>query len=492
MKVMDEGLREKTVTQRLSARLVFTVFSCTLGASFQFGFSTGFVNNVEPYMKRYLMDVGVVEEGADARFMSLWSIAVGGFAIGGVVSTFVFPKVAQMIGRKAAILSTTIFCFVSSYLIAFPTSQADLIIGRIMVGMSAGGACAVVPTYVTEIAPLELRGTLGTVHQLLITIGIFVAQLVSTAEFGLFGSSEKWQCCLLIPCACALIMLSTLPFCEDSPSYLFHKFGEERARNALSWFRPNGQSKNYHIDEDIEKIKEEQALSQKDAFLNDIFHDPLLWRPLVVATIVNLSMQFSGIDAIFYYSTYVFHRAGVSERHAQVYTTIISFANVVITIPAMLLMDVAGRKMIQTVGLSGMCTSFVVMTIALVAELHILSLVAMMASISCFAMGPGCIAWFITSELMPLHARPVATTVALTVNWSANLFIAGVFPRIEHMLGNYAFATFAASTACLALFTVVHLPETKGKTITEVREWFLRHSLQDYSKIDSAQVSSCN
>jgi SP family facilitated glucose transporter-like MFS transporter 1 len=288
-------------------------------------------------------------------------------------------------------------------------------------------------------------------------------------------------------------MLLTLPFCEESPSYLFNTLGEKRAIDALSWFRPNGQDKIALIDREIEAIKEEQALSRNDATLLDIFQDPLLWRPLLVATMVSLSMQFSGIDAIFYYSTNVFHRAGVSEKHSQVYTTFISLANVLITIPAMLLMDVAGRKVIQTVGLSGMCASFIVMTIALVQEFHILSVVAMTASISFFALGPGCIAWFITSELMPSHARSTATTVALTVNWLANMFIAGIFPKIEHMLGNYAFATFAASTTFLAVFTVTCLPETKGKTITEVREWFLKqYCVREYSSFGDAQEPICH
>jgi SP family facilitated glucose transporter-like MFS transporter 1 len=479
---VNEWPSESITESRLSVRLILTVLICALGGSFQFGFSTGFVNNAEPYVKRYLISVGVTEEGADTEFRSLWSVAVSGFAMGGIVSTFLFPKIAQRVGRKAAILATTPFCFFSCYLIAFPSSWCALIVGRIMVGISAGGACAVVPTYITEIAPLELRGSLGTVHQLFITIGIFVAQLVSTEQFGFFGSDEKWQCCLVLPSACAFIMMLFLPFSEDSPAYLFQRYGEERAENALLWFRPH-RPHCPPICNELQTIKEELSLSSKDAGIIDVLGDPLLWKPLLVGSIVNLSMQFSGIDAVFYYSTNVFHRAGIVENESQVYSTLISLCNVLITIPAMLCMDMAGRKVIQACGLSGMCASFVVMTFALVHDYHRLSVVAMTMSICFFALGPGCIAWFIIGELMPLHARSIATTVALTVNWMANMLVGAVFPQIEHTFDSYAFGTFVVSTALLALFTVACLPETKGNTILEIRAWFVDKAAKQYSNM---------
>ena len=142
-----------------------------------------------------------------AEFRFWWSVAVSGFAMGGLVGTFVFPTLANKIGRKRTILSTSVFCYLSCYLIAFPSSWWMLILGRILVGIGAGGACGAVPTYITEIAPNDLRGTLGTVHQLMITIGILTSQALSTTELHLLGEDSRWQYSLLVPFACTTFLV---------------------------------------------------------------------------------------------------------------------------------------------------------------------------------------------------------------------------------------------------------------------------------------------
>lgn len=219
-------------------------------------------------------------------------------------------------------------------------------------------------------------------------------------------------------------------------------------------------------------MKQEIELADKTASVVDVLKDELLWKPILIGTVVNLSMQFSGIDAVFYYSTSVFLSAGMELETAQLATTLIGLCNVIVTIPAMLFMDKAGRKVIQAAGLGGMCLSYVVMTIALVCNMHTLSVIAMVMIICFFAFGPGCIAWFIIAELVPIHARGIATSVALGVNWAANFFIAFVFPHILSYLGRWTFTVFVVSTFTLTLYTIIFLPETKGKTVMEIRETF--------------------
>jgi len=463
---------------RISWRLLLSVLSGTLGASFQFGFSTGFVNNMQAYIRAYFEEIGVVEkDGSPEDFTFMWSIVVSGFAIGGMIGTFLFPVLSDRVGRKTAILSTSVFCYASCYLIAFPSSWTDLILGRVFVGIGAGGACAVVPGYVTEIAPTELRGTLGTVHQLMITIGIVVAQALSTEKFNLFGSPDLWQYTLLVPFASTTFLLITMPFCCESPAYVFKKEGWDAAKDVLWKLRPDHPDKYKTIFRELKAIRNEAQLSPEKATVKDFISDELLWKPLLVGSMVNLSMQFSGIDAVFYYSTNVFLSAGFSMSDAQVCTTMISLANVLVTIPAMFLMDKAGRKVIQIAGLSGMGLEYLLMTVGLVNGLHLVSVVAMFFVICCFAFGPGCVAWFIIPELLPIHARGVATSVALTVNWTANWFIAFIFPRILAYLGPWTFGVFAVSTSLLSVYLFIFLPETKGKTPIEIREVFSSDNL---------------
>jgi MFS family permease len=197
-----------------------------------------------------------------------------------------------------------------------------------------------------------------------------------------------------------------------------------------------------------------------------------LWKPILIGMFVNVSMQMSGIDAVFFYSTMVFEEANIHQDWAQVWTTAVGVVNVLVTIPAMLYMDKLGRKRILATGLSGMCASFVVITYAMVNGHHMLAVYAMISIIVFFAFGPGCIGWFISSELCPIHARGFGNALGMGVNWGANWLVGFVFPYILSVLGNWTFTVFMATTGLLAVFTLLFVPETMGLQPHEVAALF--------------------
>mmetsp|Transcript_78768 Transcript_78768/g.254479 ORF Transcript_78768/g.254479 Transcript_78768/m.254479 type:complete len:561 (+) Transcript_78768:112-1794(+) len=457
---------------KVTMQLLRAVLASTIGASFQFGFSTGFVNNTETFIRHYFIATGAETTGDDRHFNVMWSLAVSGFAIGGFLGTLAFPALASRVGRKWAILSTTGFCYASCYMIAFPAGWWALILGRVLVGIGAGGACATVPMYVSEIAPLETRGTLGTVHQLMITIGIVTAQALSTSKLHLLGDDRLWHGILLVPVACTTILLLLLPGCEDSPVYLLQNKGAARAAKALWWFRGKSTAEDKIWAEIFAMRLELTHCGSETAGFREIARDRRLWGPVLVGVGVNLSMQLSGIDAVLYYSTRVLEDAGVPLEWAQVYTVLISSMNVLVTIPAMLLMDRTGRKVLQICGLGGMCLAYTVMTLSLLRGHHLVAVGAMFVLVVCYAFGPGCIAWFIVAELTPVHVRPFATTVGLGANWLANFAVAFTFPHILASMHSWTFSIFAVLTLLLTLFTVICLPETHGRTAAEIAEYY--------------------
>lgn len=330
---------------------------------------------------------------------------------------------------------------------------------------------SLVSIYISEISPVHLRGGLGTSSQLLITMGILIAQVVSTSKFDLLAGRDTWQYMLLIPTACCSVLLLGLPGCADSPSFLLNNRGEAAAEEALRWYRTDASED--AIAAELQAMRDELALGGgKTASARDILRDPLLWKPILTGMIVVISVQTSGIDAVFFYSTMVFQRAGISVVWAQVCTTAIATVNVLVTVPAMLFMDKAGRKLFQTVGLGGMCFWYVVITFAMVTGRHMLAVYSMVGIIVCFAFGPGCICWFIVAELTPIHARSFGISLGLGANWCANWFVGFVFPHVLSALGDWSFSIFIVTTFVLTVFTVVCVPETKGKTITEVSKFF--------------------
>jgi len=333
----------------------------------------------------------------------------------------------------------------------------------------------VVNMYINEISPAKIRGALGTSTQLLITIGIAASQALSTEKFRLLATAELWRYMMVLPGACCFILVIGLQLMPDSPSFLLRNKGIDEARESLRFFRSGCTDE--MVEEELHNLQKEAALCEgkTDVTFWEVCTDKTgqLWKPIIIGMFVNMSMQMSGIDAVFFYSTMVFEQANIDREWAQVWTTAVGVVNVLVTIPAMMFMDKLGRKYILATGLAGMCLSFTVITYAMLNNLHLLAVYSMISIIIFFAFGPGCIGWFIVSELAPMHARGFANALGLGVNWGANWFVGFVFPFILDVLGNWTFVVFMMSTGCLSIFTLVCVPETMGLQPHEVAALFV-------------------
>jgi SP family facilitated glucose transporter-like MFS transporter 1 len=314
--VAMERLREKDGDVEPTTYLLwFTVFIVAMGSSFQFGYGTGVMNNTENIIRGEFMSNG-------KSFTTMqWAVVVSSYGIGGLLGSLGVPLVQRTVGRRDILLANNVFVFASSALIAFAPSWWVITIGRVCIGIVAGVSTAVVPTYFAEICPTTCRGAVGTLHQLGIVVGILISQLLSTPSLHLLGSEEGWRWLFLVPAACAAIQMITLPFCPESPSFLYQHKGAEAARTALERFLGRGA----HCDRYLDNIRSElqsgsgesssgesSSGASPDAFgLSHLFSSMQLRRQLIVGVVIQLSMQFSGIDAVLYYSTSVFQRACV-------------------------------------------------------------------------------------------------------------------------------------------------------------------------------------
>jgi len=315
--------------------------------------------------------------------------------------------------------------------------------------------------------------------------------VVLTAKFELLSGPDLWQYALLLPLACNTILVLGLPWCPDSPPFLLKTEGEASARKALRWFR--GSEAEIMIESELAEMLEEAQMSNvARASVVDIFRDPSLWKPVLVGTVVNISMQLSGIDGVLYYSTRTFEAAGITVEWSQLATTFVGVVNVFATIPAMLFMDRAGRKVIQCIGLGGMAASYALITFALVAGWHSLAVFSMVSIIVFFAFGPGCVGWFIVAELTPIHARAFGTSLGLGANFFANWMIGFIFPFIHQALGSWCYMVFFATTLTLTFVTFLCVPETKGKSIAEVSKFFApKAKLQEPLLASDSRSSQC-
>lgn len=462
----------------LTLFLSYAIMAAVLGM-FQFGYNTGVINapqgNIENFFKGLYKERYGQDLTSDKAEM-LYSIAVSIFAIGGMLGGFGGGMVANKFGRKGGLLLNNVLgvagaCLMWSTKVA--KSYEILFVGRFIIGVNCGLNTSLVPMYISEISPLNLRGGLGTVNQLAATIGLLLSQVLGIEQ--ILGTNEGWPLLLGLAVVPAVLQLVLLPVCPESPRYLLiTKQWEEEARKALRRLRASNA-----VEEDIEEMRAEERAQQSEASIGmmELICSPTLRMPLIIGVVMQLSQQFSGINAVFYYSTSLFVSSGLPEDSAKFATIGIGCIMVVMTLISIPLMDRMGRRTLHLYGLGGMFIFSIFITISFLIKemidwMSYLSVVSILFFVKFFAVGPGSIPWMITAELFSQGPRPAAMSIAVLVNWTSNFMVGLGFPSLRNALDNYTFLPFSVFLAIFWIFTYKKVPETKNKTFEEIAALF--------------------
>nr|ANV20786.1 solute carrier family 2 facilitated glucose transporter member 1 protein [Pteria penguin] len=463
-----------TAKGKITAFLSLAVFSAILG-SLQFGYNTGVINAPEKKIKEFMNESHIMRWEApmsENALVSLYSLLVAIFAVGGMIGGLIAGWWAGTFGRKFGMLINNAFGFGAAALMFFSRearSYEMIICGRFLIGFNCGLYTGLTPLYLSEIGTADIRGALGTLHQLGVTVGILLSQILGFPE--IFGNGRFWHVLLglcVVPCA---IQMLTMPFCPESPRYLLIKKDREQdAHTALVKLRGTT-----GVSADIDEMKQEHRAQQSEAKIGilSLLKKKSLRMPLLISIVMHLSQQLSGINAIFYYSFSLFTSAGISESIAAHATSGIGAIMVVMTMITIPLMDRIGRRSLHLTGLAGMFIFSILITLSLcftdqVAWFKIGNVVVSLIYVIFFAMGPGSIPWLIVAELFSQGPRPAAMGISVLINWISNFAVGYAFPSMQKGLGNYSFLPF---TVCLLLFWIFiykYLPETKNKTFEEI------------------------
>ncbi|XP_051556171.1 solute carrier family 2, facilitated glucose transporter member 2 [Myxocyprinus asiaticus] len=475
--------------EKLTGTLALAVFTAALG-SLQIGYSLGVINAPQKVIeKHYAKSLGVYnkkltwsdggnftehENQTHPSVVMYWSLSVAVFSIGGMVSSFLVGFVSDFRGRIKGMLAINLLAITAGLLMGLAkmgTPHLMVIAGRAIMGLYCGLTSGLVPMYIGEISPVKYRGALGTLHQLALVIGILLSQVIGL-EF-LLGNDDMWPVLLGLSGAPAILQCLLLLLCPESPRYLYIKLGKkEEACKSLKRLKGD-----YDNSKDIAEMQAEKEEAMKEAKVSilRLLRASVYRRQLFVALMMHLSQQFSGINAIFYYSTSIFQTAGVGQ---PVYATIgVGVINIIFTLVSVVLVDRAGRRTLTLIGLGGMCCCAVAMTVGLAFQeayswMSYLSMAAIFLFVSFFEIGPGPIPWFIVAELFSQGPRPAAIALAGCFNWTSNFIIGMFFPYLEEVCGSYVFIIFAVLLFGFTIFIYLHVPETKGKTFEEIAAVF--------------------
>merc|ERR1712012_602831 len=198
-----------------------------------------------------------------------------------------------------------------------------------------------------------------------------------------------------------------------------------------------------------------------------------LRRPLIIAMMMMLAQQLSGINCAIFYSTKIFGNAGLDAQASQSAT----LGMVAMTFVSLVLIEKAGRKTLMVIGL---CIMFIMTTLLLaslltyetVAAMSYLAIISVILFVVGFATGPGSIPWFFVTELFAQSGRPTATSIAVTVNWSANFLVGLGFAPLQEALGAYVFVIFMVIQLFFIVYVYFVVPETKNRTTEEITAQF--------------------
>ncbi|KAK4382748.1 Sugar transporter ERD6-like 6 [Sesamum angolense] len=354
--------------------------------------------------------------------------------------------------------------------ISFARDFSFLYMGRLLEGFAVGIISYTVPVYIAEIAPQNLRGGLGSVNQLSVTIGIMLAYLL-----GLFCSWRMLAVLGTLPC---LILIPGLFFIPESPRWLA-KMGMmddfEASLQVLRGFDTDITLEVNEIKRSVDSTSRRMAIRFADLKLRRY------WLPLMIGIGLLVLQQLAGTNGVIFYSTTIFESAGISSSNAA--TVGVGAIQVFATAVSTWLVDRTGRRILLIVSSFGMALSLLVVAIAFflkgfVAEdsslygiFGILSVVGVVCMIVSFSLGMAD-PWLIMSEILPPKIKGLAGSVATLANWFSSWLITMTAPLLLAWSSGGTFSLYTVVCVFTVAFVAIWVPETKGKTLEEIQHSF--------------------
>lgn len=391
------------------------------------------------------------------------SSAIWGCMIGVIFSGFLSDK----FGRKKVLILSAILFFISAVGSSIPNNLTQFVLARLIGGVGVGIASMLSPMYISEIAPAKIRGTLVTLYQLAIVIGInlvyYINLQIASSGDAQWNLDIGWRIMLASEVIPALLFFIMLFFIPESPRWLASKGKIDSAKAIIE--KINGQNKSAELLNEIQDSFKEEKGSILVLFTSG------LRMAIVVGMFLAFFSQITGINAIIYYAPEIFKNIGFGADSAMFQTVIIGTVNTIFTFVAIAFIDKYGRRTLLLWGISGMiiCLGGVGLMFHFELSSGPWLLLFILGFIASFAMSLGPIPWVLISEIFPTKFRGVAMSISILMVWIGVVLITQLTPiLLESVGGAFTFWIFMFNAIILIIFTYNMIPETKGKTLEEI------------------------
>ena len=439
---------------------------------FLFGYDTAVVNGTIGALERHFR--------ADPGRLGF---AVASALLGSAVGAIIAGRVADRAGRVRAMRWTALLFAVGSFGSGVAESLVTFSVWRFLGGIAVGAASVIAPAYIAEVAPARIRGRLGSLQQLAIVLGIFLALAINDVIAHAAGSPDApfwfgvpaWRWMFWVEVLPAIVYGAGAFFVPESPRYLVTRGRERAAEEVLA--RIGEPDPAGRVAEIRESIGVERPSRISDLRAPRGFVWPIVW----VGIALSVFQQFVGINVIFYYSTALWHSVGFTESDSMRISSITGIINIVTTLIAIAFVDRFGRRPLLLAGSIGMTLTLGAMAwLFATAPLEaggapVLSgghgtaaLVAANLYVFAFGFSWGPVVWVLLGEMFNNRIRGAALAIAAAAQWIANWLVTLTFPGLAKTGLGLAYGLYAGAAALSFAFVLRFVKETRGRTLEEM------------------------
>jgi len=462
------------------------VLSCALVAALGgllFGFDTAVISGAEQTLQALFKPY----EGITDKAQSIWhGFLVSSALIGTIVGSIAVGRPADILGRRKTMFVLAGLYFVSAAGSAYAWDWYSFVIFRFIGGLGVGGSSVVSPMYIAEISPARMRGRLVALAQFNIVFGILLAffsnYIIGTLDLG--ESAWRWMMGVeAFPAAGFFLLLFLVP---RSPRWLLAKGRDDEARTVLR--RVGTDAAEESVEAEITEIKRSLDIERHN--LAEPFFQRKYFRPIMLAVMIAMFNQLSGINAILYYSKRIFESAGFGASASLLNSVGLGVVNLIFTMAVLLVIDHFGRKKLMLAGSIGYIVSLGAAAAAFYTQSQLVPnpeksgemirqisstggavvFVSLLVFIAAHAFGQGAVIWVFISEIFPNRARARGQALGSFTHWVFAALISQTFPMIAEPSGGHIFAFYCLCMVGQLLWVLFAMPETKGVPLEQIQK----------------------
>jgi SP family arabinose:H+ symporter-like MFS transporter len=436
--------------------LYFICFIATMGG-LMFGFDISIISGAVPFIQPYF-EWNELQLG--------WGVS--SLLVGCIIGAFGSGAFTDRYGRKKILIIVALFFAVSCGATAIAKTSMGFISARLFGGLAVGAASVLSPMYVAEVSPARNRGTLVSIYQLTIVLGILISY---TINYWLHDVDNNWRWMFATGMVPSVLFFVGLFFIPESPRWLYKAGRKEDSLRVLT--RIGG--------EELARVEiKEIAESLREADSSVKFTDllkPSSRKVMIIGFFLAVLVQVSGINTVIDYAPKILMSAGVEIKNALLQTSLIGLINGIFTFVAILFIEKVGRRKLYLIGSMGMIITLLMLAVSFYLKMPgIFTLICIMLFIAFFAACIGPVFWTLVAEIFPNRIRGKALAFASFTQWVFNFLVVLLFPHFLESAGGAAtFLFLAVMSAAQWLFTYLNVPETKGKSLEEIEQlWVVK------------------